>query len=163
MDLSFEGENNFYLPDPSGKLDFTEDEERKNEQSNQECNLECNQQAESNDQMMDDNQEMANDSEIDDLNVDNSNVDSNFDGSNVDESNAVRSPELDEAQFNKPIINQNLMLNRNSKMMYNKTGLQEPVTPALIKRKQLKPWFNSPTDSCLSPCTQKLFKNKKPI
>lgn len=146
MDLSFEGENNFYLPDPSGKLDFTEDEERKNEQ--QQGN-----QAESSEMMDDENLDnMISDDEKEPN-----------DDSNADESIA-QSTDLDnETQFNKPIINQNLMLNRNTKSMYNKIGLQEPVTPALIKRKQLKPWFNSPTDSCLSPCTQKLFKNKKPI
>ena len=41
--------------------------------------------------------------------------------------------------------------------------MQEPVTPAVIKRKQFKQWFNSPTDNCLSPCTQKIFKQKKAI
>ena len=33
-------------------------------------------------------------------------------------------------------------------------------TPAVIKRRQLGKWFNSPTDSFLSPCSQKLFKPK---
>lgn len=145
MDLSFEDENNFNLPDPAGKLDFTEDEEinRKNEDKN--CDLQGNfeeQDCSMNDQM---NESDQNESDTE---------------KHCDESPVV--------EFNRPIINQNLMLNKNKKngtrdmFVTNKTGHQEPVTPALIKRKQFKQWFNSPTDNCLSPCTQKLFKTKKP-
>ena len=60
----------------------------------------------------------------------------------------------------KPLINQNLNLDRN----FVKTSKnQYPATPAIIKRRQAKAWFNSPTDSCLSPCTQKIFKGRKPL
>jgi len=33
-------------------------------------------------------------------------------------------------------------------------------TPAVVKRRQMNKWFNSPTDAFLSPCTQKLMKPK---
>jgi hypothetical protein len=58
----------------------------------------------------------------------------------------------------KGLVNQNLNLNR---VFVKKSAY--PATPAIIKRKQTKAWFNSPTDSCLSPCTQKIFKNRKPL
>ncbi|XP_054158681.1 uncharacterized protein LOC128956990 [Oppia nitens] len=35
-------------------------------------------------------------------------------------------------------------------------------TPAMVKRRQMTKWFNSPTDAFLSPCTQKLWKPKHP-
>jgi len=143
MDLSYEGENNFALPEPDGKLDFTEDvDQTKNVEQAESMNVSMTE------------EEMTN----------NNNEQSESDDEQIEE-------QFVEEPFNKPIINQNLMLNRNNvqkktattKTVYNSNGLQEPVTPALIKRKQFKAWFNSPTDNCLSPCTQKLFKNKKPI
>lgn len=63
------------------------------------------------------------------------------------------------AQLPKMLVNQNLNLNR----AFAKNKNAYPATPAIIKRKQTKAWFNSPTDSCLSPCTQKIFKNRKPL
>ena len=150
MDLSYDGENNFNLPDPAGRLDFTEDEDvnRKNDQCGGDaCAQSCDQQCDEADVSM--NDEQADESESD-----------------IEESAAAAEP----IEFNKPLVNQNLMLNRkpgngpSSRFAGRQaTGLQEPVTPALIKRKQFKQWFNSPTDSCLSPCTQKIFKQKKPI
>lgn len=59
----------------------------------------------------------------------------------------------------KSLVNRNLNLNRGTAKNKN----VYPATPAIIKRKQAKAWFNSPTDSCLSPCTQKIFKSRKPL
>ena len=127
------------MPEPAAKLDFTEDEEQTNrirtdDEEAHEVQMNASMHEEENDR-----------SESDD-----------------------QLEQFVEEPFNKPIVNQNLLLNKNRHVAKNptfqtKTGLQEPVTPALIKRKQFKPWFNSPTDSCLSPCTQKIFKPKKPI
>jgi len=148
MDLSFEGENNFVLPEPARKLDFTEDEEKTtNCPNNEECDQAMN---------------VSTTEETDEAINEESDCDEDFD---------EQSDQFVEEPFNKPIINQNLMLNKNRNnqakntfIQHNSTtGHQEPVTPAIIKRKQFKSWFNSPTDNCLSPCTQKLFKNKKPI
>lgn len=156
MDLSFDGENNFNLPDPAGKLDFTEDEDRKNECAGGSCNEQCaGQCANEPDASMSDDQMNENESDIE------------------DSSNNAQPI----VEFSKPLVNQNLLLNKKpcagssrNPLFANRappsnaqTGMQEPVTPALIKRKQFKQWFNSPTDNCLSPCTQKIFKQKKAI
>ena len=147
MDLSFDGENNFALPEPAGKLDFTEDEDRRNDGQcagsafDQQCGDEYDKESE---------QDIS-------MNADES------ESSDIEDSSGNVEP----IEFSKPLVNQNLMLNRKAGPSKNAfarpaNGLQEPVTPALIKRKQFKQWFNSPTDNCLSPCTQKIFKQKKP-
>lgn len=173
MDLSFEEENNLNLPDPTGKLDFTEDEDvhREGGHCAGTCDQQCGNQQYGNPQY---DHQQCNDQQCDDQQCDDQ-ADISMNDADESESDIEDSTgsNVEPIEFSRPLVNQNLMLNRkpagnaaarNAQFAGRpNAGLQEPVTPALIKRKQFKQWFNSPTDNCMSPCTQKILKQKKPI